>query len=165
MRQFASTGFQLRTAPTWLRLIYAGFLVITAIGLLTQAGFQVARIGVLPGQIATYYRGGETAETLSLPKPFGFFVELTHFHAFTMGVTFLILAHLFAASSVSGRLKGLVIAASLFGVLGDLLAPWLVRYLAAGFAGLQLASWAALWLGGGSMVCLSLWECLAGPRR
>lgn len=165
MRQFASPQFHLRTAPGWLRLIYGGFLVITAVGLLTQAGFQVERIGWSPGEIAMYYRGGETAETMSLPKPFGYFVEVTHFHAFTMGVIFLILAHLFAASSVSPPVKGAIILVVFLGILGDLLAPWLIRYLAAGFAWLQLAAWGALWLGGGAVVGLSLWECLAGPRR
>ncbi len=49
-------------------------------------------------------------------------------------------------------MKGAIILIVFLGILGDLLAPWLIRYLAAGFAWLQLAAWGALWLGGGAMV-------------
>jgi hypothetical protein len=161
MRQFASTQFRLRTAPVWLRLVYAGFLCITAVGLLTQAGFQAERLGWAPAQIARYYRGGETVEGMSFPKPLGHLVEVTHAHAFMMAVIFLVLAHLFAASSVSPRLKGVTICAVFAGMLGDLVAPWLIRYAWAGFAWLLIASWIALWAGGLAMIGVSLWECLA----
>lgn len=164
MRQFASTGFRLRDAPVALRLIYAGFLLLAAVGLATQAGFQVERIGVSPARIAIYYRGGEIAGSLSFPKPFGHLVETTHAHAFMMGVIFLILAHLFVSTSLLGaRAKGVVTGAAFAGMLGDLLAPWLIRYVAAGFAWLEILSWVALWAGGGLMLGVSLWECLAGP--
>ncbi len=165
MRQFASTQFRLRTAPGWLRLVYAGFLCITAVGLLTQAGFQLERIGWSPAQITQYYRGGETAAGMSFPKPFGHLVEVTHAHAFMMGVIFLILAHLFAASIVSPRAKTALIGVTFIGVVGDLGAPWLIRYVSADFAWLLIGSWIALWLGSGAMVCLSLWECVAGGLR
>lgn len=82
-----------------------------------------------------------------------------------MGMVFLVLAHLFAVSGLGPRAKGAVVGVTFAGMLGDLLAPWLVRYAAAGFAWLQLASWVALWLGGGAMVGLSLRECLAGAGR
>lgn len=160
MREFASGRFRLRESPGWLRLVYGGFLLLTAVGLLTQAGFQAGRIGVSPTRIAIYYRGGETPQALSYPKSFGYLVEVTHAHAFVMGVTFLVLAHLFLGTSALGpRAKGAVIVSSLAGMIVDLAAPWLIRYVAAGFAWLQLASWAALWLGTGTMLCLSFWEC------
>ncbi len=165
MRQFVSGQFRLREAPTWLRLVYGGFLLFTAVGLLTQAGFQIERIGWSPARIATYYRGGETGETMSFAKPLGHLVEVTHAHAFMMGVVFLVLAHLFAASSVIPRATGTIIGVTFAGMFGDLVAPWLIRYVAAGFAWLQVVSWGALWLGGGAMVCVSLWECLAGAGR
>lgn len=85
MRDFASSAFRLRQAPRLLRLIYAGFLVLAGAGLLTQAGFQAGRIGLTPARIAMYYRGGETEAEISLPKPFGHLVEVTHAHAFTIG--------------------------------------------------------------------------------
>ncbi len=161
MKSFASGGFRLRDAPRSLRLIYAGFLVVTAVGLLTQLGFQTERIGWTPAAIATYYRGGETGDTMAFPKPFGHLVEVSHAHAFMMGVVFLVLAHLFAGSPLlGGAVKGAVILTAFLGVVGDVGAPWLIRYVAAGFAWLQLAAWLALWLAGLGMLGVSLWECL-----
>lgn len=163
MRQFAAGGFRLRGAPRPLRLIYAGFLVFVAIGLATQAGFQIGRVGLRPRDIAAYYRGGERGETMTFAKPFGQLLEVTHAHAFVMGVTFLVLAHLFVATGVRPRLGATVVVVAFAGMLGDLAAPWLVRYVAAAFAWMQVAAWLALWSGGGIMLAVSLWESLAGP--
>jgi hypothetical protein len=163
MRQFASGQFRLRDAPRSLRLAYAGFLLLTAIGLVTQIGFQAWRIGPSPTGIATYYRGGEAGETMAFPKPFAHLLEVTHAHAFMMAVIFLVLAHLFAgASMIDPRTKGAVIVMTFTGMLGDLAAPWLVRYGAAAFAWLQLGCWILLGLAAEVMVGVSFWECWTG---
>jgi hypothetical protein len=41
---------------------------------------------------------------------------------------------------------------------------WLIRYLAAGWALLQLGSWAGMWLGYGGMIVIPLWAMWAGQR-
>ena len=105
MREFGKGGFSLRRAPAPLRLVYAGFLVLLAPGLLSQLAFHVGRIGLTPAAVATYYRGGEEGEVMVFPKTFGQILELTHAHAFTMSVVFLILAHLFVSTSVSDSFK------------------------------------------------------------
>jgi hypothetical protein len=63
-----------------------------AIGFATQLGFQVGRIGFSPEAIAAYYRGGESGGVMTFPKTFGQLLEVSHAHAFTMAVIFLILA-------------------------------------------------------------------------
>ncbi len=161
MREFGRPQFTLRQAPRRLRLIYAGFLLLVALGVLSQLGFQIARIGTSPRAIATYYRGGESAEVMVFPKTFGQLLEIAHAHAFVMGIVFLILAHLFAATAVAESVKTIVLAMTFAGLLGDLLAPWLVRYLAAWCAWITLASWAAQGLGNGLIIAISAWTCLA----
>jgi hypothetical protein len=164
MRQFASVSFRLRDAAAPVRSIYAGFLLLTAVGLATQAGFQAGRIGLSPAAIARYYRGGPAGDTMAFPKPWGHLLEITHAHAFTMAVVFLVLGHLFLGTSLGPRAKRVVVLVSFAGIAGDLAGPWLVRYVAAGFAWLQLGAWIALWCGGAVMVGTSLRECLAlGP--
>jgi hypothetical protein len=161
MRQFASGQFKLREASGLVRSVYAGFLLLTAIGLSTQIGFQAWRIGMSPAAIATYYRGGEAGEAMAFPKPFGHLLEVTHAHAFMMAVIFLVLAHLFVATSLGSRPKIVTLLVTFAGISGDLIGPWLVRYVAAGLAWVQLGAWLALWFGGAVMVGTSLWECLA----
>ena len=163
MRQFASGHFRLRETPASLRLTYGGFLVITAIGLATQFGFQAGRIGLSPAAIAAYYRGGEADGTMSFPKPFGHLLEVTHAHAFVMALIFLVLAHLFlGASKFSARAKRGVITAAFGGIVADLVTPWLIRYAGAVFAWGLLGAWLLLTVSGFVMVGLSLWDCLTG---
>lgn len=162
MREFTKGGFQLRTAPRALRLIYGGFLVLAAIGLATQLGFQVGRIGVTPHAIALYYRGGDSGEVMTFPKTFFQLLELTHAHAFMMAVIFLILAHLFAATAQSPTVKAAFVTLTFAGMLGDLTAPWLVRYAGPGWAWMDLAAWCAEGVGAAILVAVSAVECLGG---
>ncbi|HEY3068519.1 MAG TPA: hypothetical protein VGL09_22225 [Methylomirabilota bacterium] len=160
MREFGKGQFRLSQAPRALRLIYAGFLALVAIGLLTQLAFQVGRIGVTPAAIAGYYRGSESGTVMTFPKGFWQLLEITHAHAFTMGVVFLVLAHLGAAAPAPRALKTAALMAAFAGTVGDLASPWLVRYVAAGCAWIALASWSAQGLGNLALVVLSGWACL-----
>jgi hypothetical protein len=160
MREFAKPSFSLRAAPRPLRLVYAAFLVLIVPGILTQIAFQLGRIGVAPGAIAVYYRGSEQAEVMAFPKTFGQLAEITHAHAFVMGIVFLILAHLALGTSVSERTKAIALTLTFAGVLGDLVSPWLVRYVAAGWAWLVLASWLAQTAGIVALIAIGGWECV-----
>jgi hypothetical protein len=166
MREFAKGQFRLRDGPRTLRMIYAGFLLLTLIGLATQIGFQTERIGFRPAAIARYYRGDDTGLVMVFPKTFGQLLELTHAHAFVMAVVFLILAHLFAGTAVPVAVKTCVLGATFGGLLGDLVGPWLTRYAADGFSWVVLGSWIAEDGGLAVLVAISGWECLVpGPRR
>lgn len=164
MREFARTQFRLRDAPRALRTIYAGFLLLTLIGLATQVGFQAGRMGFHPAAIARYYRGDDTGLVMVFPKTFGQLLELTHAHAFVMAVVFLILAHLFAGTAVPVAVKTAVLGVTFGGLLGDLVGPWLTRYVAAAFSWVVLASWIPEDGGLVVLVLISGWECVvAGP--
>ena len=165
MREFAKGPFLLKRAPWKLRLIYFGFLVLVAVGFATQLGIQIGRIGLTPRAIATYYRGSESGDVMVFPKTTTQLLELTHAHAFTMAVVFLVLAHLFAATSIGGAVKAAVLVVAFAGTAGDLVSPWLVRFGAASFAWVALASWIAQ--GAGNLVLLGVsgWKCLIGEEN
>ena len=164
MREFARGSFSLSGAPRRLRLIYTGFLLLVTLGVASQLGFEIGRIGLSAPAIATYYRGGESGDTMTFPKTFGQLLEVTHAHAFVMAVVFLILAHLFVATPVSDTVKTVLLAMTFAGTVGDVLAPWLVRYVSAAFAWITLGSWVAQGLGTAVMIAVSAWSCL-GPRE
>lgn len=161
MREFAKGSFTLRQAPRPLRLIYAGFLLLVGLGIATELGFEIERIGLTPARVAAYYRGGEDGAVMTFPKTFGQLLEVTHAHAFMMAVIFLILAHLFAATSTSNAARGIVLSVTFAGMVGNLAAPWLTRYGAAWCAWILLFAWAAQGTGSVLMVAVSAWECLA----
>jgi hypothetical protein len=163
VREFGKAGFSLRRAPAPLRLVYGGFLLLLLPGLLSQLAFHVGRIGLTPSAVATYYRGGEQGEVMAFPKTFGQLLELTHAHAFTMSVVFLILAHLFVSTSVSDRFKAGVLTVTFLGLFGDLAAPWLVRYGGAWCAWIALAAWGLEAAGIATLMAVTGWECLGRP--
>lgn len=158
MRAFGANGYLLRDARVEVRLIYTGFLLLAFVGMLSMAAFQLYHIGPTPGRAAAYYRGGEIGGELTFPKTFRQLVEVTHFHAFIMGVVYLVLAHLFVATPVRAEVKRALIVVAFAGLTGDLVSPWLIRYVSAAFAYLQVGSWAAEWIGFGAFVCVPIGE-------
>lgn len=158
MKHFTYPPYRLFAATREVKLIYTGFLIFAAIGMLTIGLYQFKRIGATHDLIVAYYRGGELGQEMAFPKTFTQLLETTHFHAFIMGVSFLILAHLFIATSVGPLVKWFLISLAFFSSLGDIAGIWLIRYVSPAFALLQLASWLAMWLGYGALILVPLYE-------
>jgi len=158
MRAFASSGYLLRDMRLEVRLVYTGFLLLACIGMLTMAGFQVYQIGLTPSRIVAYYCGGEVGGEMTFAKTFRQLVEVTHFHAFIMGVVYLVLAHLFLATPVRPRWKRYLIVLAFGGLVGDIVSPWLIRYLGGAFAYLLVLSWLAEWIGFGAFITVPIAE-------
>jgi hypothetical protein len=158
MRVFGSSGYLLSETRVEVRLVYTGFLVMAVIGMATMALLQWKHIGPTPGAIATYFRGGERGGTMAFPKTFRELVELTHFHAFIMGVVYLVLAHLVLATSAPEMVKRLAIMLALAGLVGDLVGVWLIRYVSGAFAWAQVLFWVAEWVGFSAFVYYPLRE-------
>ncbi len=152
MKSFAAPSYLLRYARAEVRLIYTGFLLLALVGMATMAAFELHEIGPTPARVATYYRGGDRGGAMAFPKTFRELVEVTHFHSFIMGIVYLVLAHLFIATGVGERWKRALVLLGFAGLAGDLVSPWLVRYVAAGFAYVQVVSWGGEWIGFASFV-------------
>jgi hypothetical protein len=158
MKNFAYPSFRLSSAPLETRLVYSFFLVFVAGGLLTTWYLQYQRIGLGYERIVAYYLGGELNGQVFFPKNPNVLLEESHFHTFIMGVVFLILSHLFIATSLSRRSKLLFIFLACFGTLFDIAATWSIRYLSPHFAYLLMAAWIALWIGYVAMVLVPFYE-------
>ena len=158
MRAFGSSSYLLSDARLEVRLVYTGFLVLALVGMATVALFQVTAIGPAPAQIAAYFRGGERHGAMTFEKTFRELVELTHFHAFVMGLVYLVMAHLMVATSASEAVKRAMIILALAGLVGDIVGVWLIRYVSGGFAYAQVLSWIAEWAGFSAFVYYPLRE-------
>jgi len=145
MKAFSNPAYMLANARLEVRLAYTGFLVLVLIGLATIAVFECVHIGPWPADIAIHFRGGERAGAMVFPKAFRELVELTHAHAFVMGGTYLILAHLIIATTAPPRVKIWSVAVGFGGLVADVIGVWLIRYVSALFAYTQLAAWIAQW--------------------
>lgn len=158
MKSFASSSFRLRDASFEIRLVYSLFLAFVIGGLVTTWIFQFQRIGFSYERIVAYYLGGEIRGQMFFPKNLNALLEETHFHAFMMSVVFLILSHLFLATSLGRAAKLFFILVTFFSHAADMGSTWLIRTQAAGFAYLLLASWIGLWIGYLGMILIPLYE-------
>ncbi len=166
MRAFAANGYMLRYARLEIRLIYSAFLLFVLIGMATTAAFQIGHIGLSPSSIAAHYLGGEVGDEMTFAKTFRQLVEGTHFHAFIMGVIYLVLAHLFVATALDARWKRFFIIVGMVGLAADLILPWLIRYASGTFSYGLLLAWLAEWTGFAAYIFVPLGEMwLPSPRR
>lgn len=142
MNDFKNRGFRIASSPTEVKLAYTGFLLFAFVGYLTIALIGLIRVGPGYEQVVTHYRGTDTEEVF--PRAVGQMLEEAHFHAFIEGLILLVLAHLFVATNVSRAMKLSVITLAYVSTLLDLASPWLIKYVAPGFAFLQMACWAVM---------------------
>jgi hypothetical protein len=162
VKNFASSSFRLREASPEIRLVYSLFLLFVLGGLATTWVLQFQRIGFSYEGINAYYLGGESAGQVYFAKNFNVLLEETHFHTFMMGAVFLILCHLFLATSLSRGAKWFAILLTFFSNFFDIGGVWLVRYVAAPFAYLLMAAWIGLTIGYLEMILIPLWEMWLG---
>jgi magnesium-transporting ATPase (P-type) len=165
LKHFTYPVYRLSAASREIKIIYTGFLIFIAVGMLTIGLYQFKRIGATYDLVAAYYRGGELEQEMTYPKTFTQLLETTHFHAFIIGISFLTLAHLFIGTSLSSRAKWFFIGLAFFSSQADIAGPWLIRYLSPAFALLQLASWLGMWLGYGALILLPLYEMWGKSRK
>jgi len=163
VRNFAYSSFRLAYASFEIRLVYTLFLIFIMAGLATTWALQSGRIGLSYERIVAYYLGGEIGGQIFFAKNLNALLEETHFHAFMISVDFLILCHLFIATTASARTKIFFIVTTFLSHAFDMGGVWLIRLVSPVFAYVLMAAWAGLWAGYGGMILIPLWEMWA-PR-
>jgi hypothetical protein len=158
MKNFAQSSFRLRESSFEIRLVYSLFLLFILGGLATTWVFQFQRIGFSYERIIAYYLGGEIQGQMFFAKNLNSLLEETHFHTFMMSVVFLILSHLFLATSLGRAAKLFFILVTFFSHAADMGSTWLIRTQSSGFAYGLLASWVGLWIGYLGMILIPLYE-------
>ena len=156
MNDFKKRGFRIAESANEIKLAYTGYLIFAFIGYVTLILISLLRVGPGYQDIVAHYRGSGTEE--AFPRAFGQMLEEVHFHAFIEGVTLLVLTHLFIATSVKKSTKAGTILLAFGATLADLASPWLVRYVAPGFAGIQMASWVVMAATALAMIGIPLYE-------
>jgi hypothetical protein len=165
------------------RLVYSVFLVFTLAGLALTMVLLHDMVGIDLARAADYY-GGEAvppeepppldgpdielpgdlaASSVALPMARRKLLEVSHFHLFSMPVYLLVLAHLFALSTVGNRGKMLWIGAGTVGTLLHLVAPWVAASGAGGAVLLYGTSGALLLVSYLVMSMVPLWEMWMPP--
>jgi hypothetical protein len=145
--------------------------------------------GWTPASVAAYYRGDPPAaesrptgavderfgaaddgdgavaptapRTMQVARTFGSLVEVAHLHLVAMPLVLFVVAHLFSMIA-AGRsaFGGALCYAGFVGAALDILAPFAVRYVSAGFAPLKLVGFFVLEASLIAMVVMTLIACI-----
>ncbi len=116
-------------------LIFFLMLWLTNLLLYMEIGFEY-------NSVVKYYRGAE--EEFRQPKSYIGLLQESHFHFFSMAIILVTLNHLILFTGISGRSKLIIILSSFLSALGDIVAGWLIRYVAPQFAYLKIISFFVL---------------------
>ena len=100
------------------------------------------KVGLSYESVVEYYRGSE--ESFRPPRSYMGLLEEAHFHFFSMAVLLVTLNHLFLFTGRGNTEKLLVITTSYGAAFLDIAGGWLVRYAAAEFAYVKIASFVVL---------------------
>jgi len=157
MKDFTKNTFRISQSPIEVRLAYTGFLILTLLGYVTILVIALWRVGPGYEDIVNHYRGSELDE-LIFPRPPGQMLEELHFHVFIEAIVLLILTHLIIATSLKRNQKVIIILIAFGSAFTDLASPWLIKYVASGFASLQLASWVGMGASALVLIGIPLWE-------
>ncbi len=145
MHVFIKSGYRLGKTSLETRITYSAFLLLMLPGLGTMLALSAGRIGLTPGAIAAFYRGGEGE--MSFPKELWQLMEEAHFHLFTVPIILLILTHLLFATGCPPRTRVVISLGLWIGALLEIGGPFAVRYVSGSFAPLLLLGWGLLSLG------------------
>lgn len=146
---FSYKKFTLLQAPRHTRVLITAFNVVVFLALLVSLLNYWDKTGMTPAGVRTLYRGNEDAElapgeAMVFEKTFRELLDATHPHLFGQGVLLFILSHIVALTGLSQRKKITIYLVSFGAMLFDAALPWLIRYVSAELAPLQIVSILAL---------------------
>lgn len=121
-----TSGFRIRNAHIGLKVVLTVFDLFFAMGLVTSFYIARSKMRLAGVSVAEYYRGdaegyGYAISALEL-------LETTHLHAFSMGLIYMVLAHVFLLTDLGPNVKVWAVGIWGFLFLGKLLLPWIIRY-------------------------------------
>lgn len=132
MRYFGNMEFNLRSAPQAMKLIITWFLGFMLVGYFLNLVMTISAMGITFDTIMSYYLGSDTG--MAFPKTFSHLLEVSHFHLFMMPLILLTVSHLFLFTSWPTHRKIRFIVAAFVAMGGQVLLPWLIRYVHRSFA-------------------------------
>ncbi|HEX9703733.1 MAG TPA: hypothetical protein VGA20_00615 [Gemmatimonadales bacterium] len=137
MSQFlAYRGFSLQRAAPPTKVLLTAFNVVVSLAVTVGIVMYQVRTRLTPLGAADYYRGSE-----SDPGPSALeLLDATHPHLFASAFLLFVLGHLFALTRATSATKTRLALLGFAAVAIDAAAPWIVRYVWAPFAFVQVAN-------------------------
>lgn len=155
MRYFAF-DYKLGRASFGIRLVLTFFLLYMLLGVIISVLIFHHNTHFSYQRMVAYYRGAE--EQMLYPKSYLELLETTHFHLFSMPVVMLILGHIFLMTTWPVWARLTVVVMSFAGMLGEMVGPWLVRFVSGSCGWVFLAGEVLLAISMTCFIFVPLWE-------
>jgi hypothetical protein len=158
----AYRGFSLQRAAPSTKVLLTAFNVVVALAVALGIAMYQVRTRLTPQGTAAYYGGTETD-----PGPTALeLLDATHPHLFASAFLLFVLGHLFALTRTPQRTKIRLALLGFTTVVVDAAAPWIVRFLWAPFAAVQVVNTALMAAVILIYLLVPLWELwFATPSR
>jgi hypothetical protein len=130
----AYRGFSLRSAAASTKVLLTAFNVVVAMAVLVGIAMYQVRTGLTAAGGVEHYRGSPLDPGPSALE----LLDATHPHLFASAFLLFVLGHLFALTQISSRIKTRLALLGFTTVVVDAAAPWIVRFLWAPFAAVQV---------------------------
>lgn len=139
MREAAVPGYRLSKARRSTKVLISLGMIGMLLGLLSAVAMTVSKTGLSPTAVEHYYLGIEDAVAGAdivppTPRPFAELAEVTHLHMMGGSLLLFLLCHLLALCDVKEATRTSLYVASFSAFLATFLLPWLIIYVAPGFA-------------------------------
>ena len=128
--------FKLSAAKASTKILVTAFLIVMGLGYLMALVNVWSKTGFTYQGVVEHLCGSE--EEMIYPKEFSELVESSHVHLFAHPPMFLLLGAILLFTSLSERLKKLLVPIPFIAIVLDIGSFWLTRYVAPGFAALTL---------------------------
>jgi hypothetical protein len=115
-----------------LRVTMVCLLLFLFSGVVFSVIHGIETVGLSAQTVSDYYRGNE--EALIYAKDRAELMESTHVHIFMVPLVFYVLCHIFAQTTMAAKWKITVIACTFINIAGFIAAPYIIRYVAPGYA-------------------------------
>jgi hypothetical protein len=136
----AYRGFSLQRAAPSTKVLLTAFNVVVTLAVVFGIAMYQVRTRLTPSGAAAYYGGTETD-----PGPTALeLLDATHPHLFASAFLLFVLGHLFALTRAPQRTKIRLALLGFTTVVVDAAAPWIVRFLWAPFAAVQVVNTALM---------------------
>lgn len=160
--------------PKSNKIFFTFFLSIIAIAICIGFLNSYERTGVSPQKAIRYYCGDEEEdfdaslsaeeveskleEGMFFPKSYRELLEVTHTHIFSIPIVIFILSRILSMARVREGIKITIYSVSFAGVILNLAAPWLIRYVCHHFVVTFIISNILLILSFGAYISVPLYE-------
>lgn len=153
MRYLAGNKWYLSDFTPSMKITITFFVIFVLLGLASSIALQYNQTKFQTSKAETYYKGNKgqkNVETFHVAKSYRRLLEVAHFHLYIMPIIYLAFVHLYFLTSQTEAEKVFVSIVTFTALLGEIVTPWLIRFVAADFSYL-------FWFSGLGITLPTLW--------